>query len=131
MDRVALVGQLFMGYQAGDMGQVAGLMAPDVRLEPLSTDLEPGPVYEGPAGLAAWARELAESPDEFQPAVESIEPVGETVLAVGSVTVATQAGPWERVAAAWLFEFDESSRVRRMRAFLDVAEARAAAAAPD
>ena len=129
MDRVTLVGRLFNGYQTGDFGTVADLMSPDVRLEPLSTELEQGPVYEGLAGLAEWSRELERSPAEFQPAVEAIEAVGGRVLATGSILVARDGG-LETVSAAWLFDFDSDDRLIRMRAFLDVDAARTAAAAP-
>jgi ketosteroid isomerase-like protein len=129
MDRVTLVGRLFNGYQAGDFGMVADLMSPDVRLEPLSTDLEQGPVYEGLAGLAEWSRELERSPDEFQPAVETIEAVGERVLAIGSILIAHDDG-LETVTTAWVFDFDAGDRLVRMRAFLDADAARSAASAP-
>jgi ketosteroid isomerase-like protein len=128
MDRVALVGQLFVAYQTGEFGQLAELMAPDVRLEPLSTDLERGPVYEGIAGVAEWARELAASEEEFQPAIESIEERGERVLAIGSIQMAAESG-LTRASAAWVFDFDAQGRLRRMRAYRDVDEARAAAEA--
>jgi hypothetical protein len=129
MDRVTLVGRLFIGYQTGDFGTIADLVSPDVRLEPLSTDdLAPGPVYVGLAGLAEWARELERSDHEFQPAVDGVEQVGETVLATGSVVAAGERG-LARAPAAWLFEFDTSDRLLRMRAFLDVEAARSDAEA--
>jgi ketosteroid isomerase-like protein len=130
VDRVALVGKLLIAYQSGDFAEFAALVSPDVRLEPVSTALSPGPVYEGAAGIAEWARELAASEEEFQPAVESIEMVGDRVLAVGSIQTATATGLGGRTPVAWLCEFDDADRLRRMRTFLDVDEARAAAAAP-
>jgi ketosteroid isomerase-like protein len=130
MDRVALVGQLFVAYQSGDFGNFAELVSPNVRLEPVSTDLTPGPTYEGAAGIAEWARELADSDDEFQPAVESIEAVGDRVLAVGSIQVAGPGGLRGPTPAAWLCDFDESGRLLRMRTYVDVDQAWADAKAP-
>jgi ketosteroid isomerase-like protein len=131
VDRVALVGRLLVAYQSGDLANLAELVSPDVRIEPLSTDLERGPVYEGVAGIAAWARELDGSDEEFQPAIESIETVGDRVLAVGSIQVAAEDGLVAPAPTAWLFEFDEQDRLRRMRAYDDVAAARADAAGGD
>ena len=130
MDRVALVGKLFVAYQSGDFGNFAELVSPNVRLEPLGTDLKPGPVYEGAAGVAEWARDLAESSDEFQPSVESIEQIGERVLAVGSIQVATPTGLVGPTPAAWLSDFDDTGRLKRLKTYVDVEQARADAEAP-
>src|SRR3954451_5729611 len=130
MDGVALVGQLFLAYQSGDFRNFAELVSPQVRLEPVSTDLTPGPTYEGVAGVAEWARDLAESDDEFQPAVESVEEVGERVLAIGSIQVAGTDGLKGRTPVAWVCDFDAAGRLLRMRTYVDVDQARADAAAP-
>jgi ketosteroid isomerase-like protein len=129
VDRVELVGRLFVAYQSGDMANVAELVTPDVRFEPLSTELKRGPVYEGVAGIAEWARELAASSQEFQPAIESIDAVGDRVLAVGAIQVATEGGLVGPSETAWVFEFDDEDRLRRMSAYDNVEEARADALA--
>src|SRR3954447_16119982 len=129
MDRVALVGKLFVAYQSGDFANFAELVSPQVRLEPVGTDLQPGPVYEGAAGVAEWARELASSQDEFQPSVETMEQVGERVLAIGGIQVAAPSGLVGPTPVAWLCEFDEHGRLLRLRTYLDVEEARADAKA--
>jgi hypothetical protein len=126
--RVALVGKLFMAYQSGEIDDPAALLAlisPDIRIEPLSTDLEPGPVYEGLEGLARWAAELGAADAEFQPSIERIEPVGAGVLATGSIRAATAGGLAPPTPTAWAFEFDEHDRLRSMRAYLDIEAARA------
>jgi ketosteroid isomerase-like protein len=117
-----------VAYQSGDLANLAELVSPDVRIEPLSTDLERGPAYEGVDGIAEWARELDGSEEEFQPAIESIEMVGDRVLAVGSIQMASEEGLVGPAPTAWVFEFDEQGRLRRMRAYDDVDAARADAA---
>lgn len=130
MDKVALAGKLFVAYQSGDFGNFAELVSPQVRLEPVSTDLTPGPTYEGVAGIAEWARDLADSEDEFQPAVETIEAVGDRVLAIGSIQVAGAGGLSGPTPAAWLCDFDDSGRLLRLRTYVDLDQARADAGAP-
>jgi hypothetical protein len=58
--------------------------------------------------------------------IERIERSGSGVLATGSIRAAFAGGLAPPTPAAWAFEFDGEDRLLRMRAYLDVHEARAA-----
>jgi len=125
VDRAELVGSLFRAYKARDLDEARHLVAPDVRIEPLSTTLEPGGPYLGYDGLRAWLDDLAGSGYEFDPAIDSIEVEGDRVLVAGVIR-ATSSDDWaSSTSAAWVFEFGADERLRIMRAFLDLDEARA------
>ncbi len=131
MNLVERTETLLIAYQAGDLETLVRMADPEVRLAPLTTELQPGPEYLGPEGLKRWVRELAESGREYQPAVTGIEQHGQRVLVTGSVYASSPGGTLERTEAAWVFAFGEDGRVRWMRAYLDLHAARSEAAADD
>src|SRR5688500_17291732 len=106
MDLRERVQDLLIAYQAGSLEVILRMVAPDVRIAPLTTELAPGPDYEGPQGVARWVRELAESDRDYQPAVTGIEVHDRRVLVTGCVYAASAAGELERKEAAWVFVFD-------------------------
>ena len=125
MDREELVGRLFRAYKARDLDEARKLVAPDVRIEPLSTALLPGRrPYEGIDGLGEWFGDLARSGYEFDAAIDSIEVQGDRALVAGALRT-TSAHEWaSSTSVAWVFEFDPEDRLHSMRAFLSLDEAR-------
>ncbi|HVE67228.1 MAG TPA: nuclear transport factor 2 family protein [Solirubrobacteraceae bacterium] len=131
MDLLERTNQLLIAYQGSDIPALQQLVAPDVRIRPLSTTtLEPGPAYDGAEGIEQWVRDLERSDRDFQPAVTGIEPHGRKVLVLGCVYAASAGGPLERTEAAWVFGFGEDDRLASMQAYRDHEEARRDALTP-
>ena len=125
VDRAALVGRLFLAYQSRNLEELGGLVAPDVRIEPLSTALLPGHAYRGLDGITRWLDELADSGYEYHPAVEGMEVHGDRVLVAGTVRTTSSHQPPSATTVAWVFEFRADDRLQAMCAYLSVEEARA------
>jgi ketosteroid isomerase-like protein len=125
MDRTALVGRLFFAYQSRSLEALRELVAPDVCVEPLSTALLPGHAYRGLAGITRWLDELANSGYEYHAAVDAMEAHGDRVLVAGTVRATSSHQPPSTTPVAWVFEFAGDDRLRAMRAYLSVEDARA------
>jgi ketosteroid isomerase-like protein len=125
VDRATLVGRLFLAYETRNLEELGELVAPDVRVEPLSTALLPGHAYRGLDGITRWLDELADSGYEYQPAIDAMEVHGDRVLVAGTVRATSSHQPPSTATVAWLFEFRADDRLRAMRAYLSVEEARA------
>jgi len=125
----ARTNRLLMAYQAGDMQTLREMVAPDVRIRPLSTEMELGPEYDGVAGLEHWVADLTAGDRDFQPAVTGIEEHGRRVLVVGYIYAASADGELHKTEAAWVFAFDDEDRLASLQAYLDHDAARAAAVA--
>ena len=125
MDRATLVGRLFLAYQSRNLDELGALVAPDVRVEPLSTALLPGHAYRGVDGITRWLDELADSGYEYHPAIDGMEVHGDRVLVVGTVRATSSHQAPSTTTVAWVFEFGADDRLRAMRAYLSAEEARA------
>jgi ketosteroid isomerase-like protein len=124
VDRAELVGRLFLAYQSRDLEELGELVAPDVRVEPLSTALLPGHAYRGLDGITRWLDELADSGYEFHPDIDGMEVHGDRVLVAGTVRATSIHQPPSTTAVAWVFEFRADDRLRTMCAYLSVDDAR-------
>jgi ketosteroid isomerase-like protein len=118
------VGRLFLAYESRNLEVLGELVAPDVCVEPLSTALLPGHAYRGLDGIIRWLDELAESGYEYQPDIDAMEVHGDQVLVAGTVRATSSHQPASTTEVAWVFEFRADDRLRTMRAYLSVEEAR-------
>ena len=125
VDRAALVGRLFVAYESRNLEELGELVAPDVRIEPLSTALLPGHAYRGLEGVTRWLDELADSGYEYRPDIDAMEVHGDRVLVAGTVRTTSSHQPPSATTVAWVFEFRADDRLQTMRAYLSVEEARA------
>jgi ketosteroid isomerase-like protein len=123
--RVEKVKHGFAALARGDLEGMLTVVHPDIELLPLSGKLE-GRIYHGHEGVREWDRARHDTWDlEFTPS--EYEDLGDSVLVHGEVRSRGAASGVELdTPVSWVFEFREG-KIIRLEAFLDRAEARAAA----
>jgi ketosteroid isomerase-like protein len=116
----------FAALASGDLEEMLTVVHPEIELLPLSGKLVDRRSYHGHDGVREWDRGRDDTWDlDFIPG--EFEDLGDRVLVHGEVRTRGKGSGLELdTAVSWLFEFREG-KIARLEAFLDRAEARAAA----
>lgn len=124
---VELMRMLFERWNAGDHLAPLEHLDPEAELEsPLSSVA--GEPYRGVAGFNQWMHDLDDQFAEWRLTIDAARDLGNTVLAVGSIHLRGRAsGIAFDQPAAWLADFGADHRFKRVRIFVDIDAAFAAA----
>lgn len=126
-DHLDTLRKLFDAWLEGPTDVPTDLVAPDVEFVSPLTSLRGRP-YRGYDDARQWIRDVSDQFEKWQYTLESMQEVGEDVLAFGRVHLQGRgSGIALDQEGAWLVSFAADGRVNRMQVFTDRDEARRAA----
>jgi hypothetical protein len=131
-DHVGIVRALFARWNAGDHGVeiFPEYFDPAIELEsPLSSVV--GEPYRGYSGMERWVGDLDEQFIRWSISTDEVREIGKRVFALTTIRARGRASDVAlEFPSAGIIEFADDDRLTRIRIYLDVDEARAAAERP-
>jgi ketosteroid isomerase-like protein len=127
----AVVEEALRRFGVGDYEGFLAVLHPDVEWHPSSSVVAPGatmlPTYRGHAGIRRWLKTIDESFEEYAPEAREIEDLGgDRALVSALVTVRRPGGQRTTSEVIWIATA-EDGKLRRIRSYPDMDEARRAA----
>ncbi len=130
--RVEIVRTLFARWNAGDhdVEIFPEYFDPAIELEsPLSSVV--GEPYRGYSGMERWVGDLDEQFTRWSISTDEVREIGDRVFTLTTIRARGRASDVGlEFPSASIIEFADDDRLRRIRIYLDVDEARAAAERP-
>jgi ketosteroid isomerase-like protein len=124
----AVVHEALRHFAAHDYDAFLEVLHPDVEWHPSSSVVAPGatmlPTYQGHAGIRRWLKTIDEAFEEYAPEAREIEDLGDDrALVSAMVTVRRPGGQRTTSEVVWIATA-EDGKLRRMRSYPDMDEAR-------